>query len=46
MMGFKLGYCAQAELFYSEAISLPMYPGLTEDQQDYVVTEIEKAISE
>ena len=46
MMGFKLGYCAQAELFYSEAISIPMYPGLTEDQQDYVVTEIEKAISE
>jgi UDP-4-amino-4,6-dideoxy-N-acetyl-beta-L-altrosamine transaminase len=46
MMGFKLGYCVQAELFYSEAISIPMYPGLTEDQQNYVVAEIDKAICE
>ena len=46
MMGFKLGYCAQAELFYSEVISIPMYPGFTDEQQNYVVAEIEKAISE
>ena len=44
MMGFKLGYCTQAELFYSEAISIPMYTGLTEDEQNYVVAEIEKAL--
>ena len=44
--GFIAGYCQQAEHYYSEAITLPMYPGLTEDQQNYVVTEIEKAISE
>ena len=46
MMGFKLAYCAQAELFYSEVISIPMYPGFTDEQQNYVVAEIEKAISE
>jgi dTDP-4-amino-4,6-dideoxygalactose transaminase len=27
----------EAERYYKEAISLPMYPGLTEDQQKEVV---------
>jgi UDP-4-amino-4,6-dideoxy-N-acetyl-beta-L-altrosamine transaminase len=34
--GFKAGYCPEAERYYAEAISLPMYPGLTEAQQDKV----------
>lgn len=29
-----------AESYYEEAISLPMYPGLTEEQQDFVVDAI------
>lgn len=37
-LGFKAGYCPKAEHYYSEAISLPMYPGLTELQQDTVVS--------
>jgi len=37
-MGFKAGYCQQAEKYYSEAISIPMYPTLSESQQDKVVT--------
>ncbi|MCK9389360.1 MAG: UDP-4-amino-4,6-dideoxy-N-acetyl-beta-L-altrosamine transaminase [Sulfuritalea sp.] len=36
-MGFRVGYCAQAEQYYSEAISMPIYPGLTEAQQGQVV---------
>ncbi len=36
-LGFKLGYCPQAEKFYSEALSIPMYPALTNSQQDFVV---------
>ncbi|MEC4747776.1 UDP-4-amino-4,6-dideoxy-N-acetyl-beta-L-altrosamine transaminase [Methylomicrobium sp. Wu6] len=36
-LGFKAGYCPEAEHYYDEAISLPMYPGLTEAQQDKVV---------
>ncbi len=44
-MGFCAGYCAEAEQYYSEAISLPMYPGLSELQQDYVVTVIENALN-
>ncbi|MFA6922269.1 MAG: UDP-4-amino-4,6-dideoxy-N-acetyl-beta-L-altrosamine transaminase [Gallionella sp.] len=36
-LGFNAGYCPEAEQYYSEAISLPMYPGLTEIQQDKVI---------
>lgn len=37
-LGFKAGYCPEAEKYYTEAISLPMYPGLTEAQQDKVIS--------
>lgn len=43
-MGFKADYCPQAEHYYSEAISIPLYPGLTEVQQDYVVNMLREAI--
>jgi UDP-4-amino-4,6-dideoxy-N-acetyl-beta-L-altrosamine transaminase len=36
-MGFAVGDFPQAEAYYAEAISLPMYPTYTEDQQRYVV---------
>lgn len=36
-LGFKTGYCPEAEQYYAEALSLPLYPGLTEAQQDRVV---------
>jgi dTDP-4-amino-4,6-dideoxygalactose transaminase len=39
-MGFAKGYCPQAEQYYSEALSLPMYPGLTEAQQECVVASL------
>jgi UDP-4-amino-4,6-dideoxy-N-acetyl-beta-L-altrosamine transaminase len=45
-MGFGIGYCTQAEQYYSEAISIPLYPGLTELQQDRVVAKIREAIGE
>ena len=43
-MGFSAGYCPQAELYYSEAISIPLYPGLTAAQQDQVVAVIRMVI--
>jgi dTDP-4-amino-4,6-dideoxygalactose transaminase len=43
-MGFTVGYCPQAEQYYAEAISIPLYPGLTETQQDQVVALIRKAV--
>jgi dTDP-4-amino-4,6-dideoxygalactose transaminase len=43
-MGFSVGYCPHAEKYYSEAISIPLYPGLTAAQQDKVVAVIRNAI--
>lgn len=43
-MGFKLGDFPEAEQYYREAISIPMHPTLTHDEQDYVVRSIREAI--
>jgi len=42
-MGFRAGYCPEAERHYAEVISLPMYPGLSEAQQDQVVAALREA---
>jgi dTDP-4-amino-4,6-dideoxygalactose transaminase len=44
-MGFVRGYCDQAEQYYSSALSIPIYPELTDDQQTYVVEMIRQALS-
>jgi len=36
-MGFAAGDFPEAERFYSEVITLPMYPALTREQQDEVI---------
>lgn len=36
-MGFTAGHCPEAERYYAEAISLPIFQTLTETQQDKVV---------
>lgn len=36
-LGFRAGQFPQAERYYGEAISLPMFPTLTDSQQDHVV---------
>ncbi|WP_028988639.1 UDP-4-amino-4,6-dideoxy-N-acetyl-beta-L-altrosamine transaminase [Thermithiobacillus tepidarius DSM 3134] len=43
-MGFRLGNYPEAERYYAEAISLPMYPTLTEAQQDHVITTLKKVL--
>ncbi len=43
-MGFKIGDFPEAERYYAEAISLPMYPTMSESQQDHVVVALEKAL--
>jgi UDP-4-amino-4,6-dideoxy-N-acetyl-beta-L-altrosamine transaminase len=42
-MGFKRTDFPEAERYYAEAISLPMYPGLTDQQQDQVVAALRAA---
>lgn len=43
-LGFKAGYCAEAERYYVEAISLPIFPGLTEDAQSKIVESLREAL--
>ena len=44
-MGFKPGDFPEAERYYTEAISLPMYPTLYAAQQDAVVSAFNKVLS-
>lgn len=44
-MGFRLGDFPQAERYYAEAISLPMYVNLSGEQQDVVLAGLEASLS-
>ncbi len=37
LLGFKIGDCPEAEQYYAEVISLPLYPTLSEAQQDKII---------
>ena len=43
-MGFNPSHFPESERYYAAAISIPMYSGITEDQQDRVVAALRKAI--
>ena len=43
--GFVAGSYPEAERYYAEAISLPIYPGLTGEQQDRVIGAVRKALT-
>lgn len=43
-LGFCKGYCPNAEKYYSRAISLPMFSGLTDEEQDWVVMQLIKLV--
>ncbi len=43
-MGFEKGYCPNAEAYYNRAISLPMYPDLTDEQIGYVCDKVKEAL--
>lgn len=44
-MGFKVGDYPQAEQYYAEAISLPMYQTLSDAQQDQVVVALQTVLA-
>ena len=44
-LGFMPGLCPNAENYYAEAISLPMYPDLTEAAQLRVIDEVARALA-
>lgn len=43
-LGFTPGYCVEAESYYRQAISLPLYPGLTETDQDYIAATLRQLL--
>ena len=43
-MGFKPGDFPEAECYYSEAISIPMFHGMTDEQQKEVVTVLKSVL--
>ncbi len=44
--GYENVHCANAEEIYSHIISLPLYPGLTFEQQDYVIDTLKSLCEE
>ena len=44
-MGFQAGDYPNAESYYNEAISLPIYPTLSDEQQNYIVGALRKALT-
>jgi dTDP-4-amino-4,6-dideoxygalactose transaminase len=43
-LGNKLGDMPIAEDFYRHCISLPMYPSLTDEEQEYVIKKVKEYI--
>tara|TARA_R110000851_G_scaffold14223_1_gene48286 strand:- start:198 stop:677 length:480 start_codon:yes stop_codon:yes gene_type:complete len=44
-LGFKSGDFPEAEKYYSEAISIPLFPSLKESDQDFVVKSLVEALA-
>lgn len=45
-LGFSEGYCKNAETYYNQAITLPLFPGLTREQQVYVLSELDSFLNQ
>ena len=45
-LGFAEGDFPEAERYYTEAISLPLFPLLSDEQQDYVVEQLRRLVLE
>ncbi len=44
-LGYKKGICPNAELYYKTAISLPIYPDLSLNDQSFVIESLSKLLS-
>ncbi len=45
-LGFKPGYCPKAEDYHKSTISLPMFPALSNEQQDRVIDQFKSIVSQ
>lgn len=41
-LGFKAGYCPQAELYYQQAVTIPLFPGLPLQEQNTVIKTLDR----
>lgn len=44
-MGFASSYCSESENYYSDVLSIPVYPGLLKTQQEYIVNSLKSVIN-
>ena len=44
-LGYRRGMCPNAEAYYEQEISLPLFPDLTDAQVDHVVDEVRRAVA-
>ena len=44
-LGYNRGLCPMAEKYYSRAISIPLFPKLSNDEIEYVIEKIKKGIA-
>lgn len=40
--GFQRGYCPHAEVYFKEAVSIPMYAGMTQSQQEKLCVQLNR----
>lgn len=45
-LGFEAGQFPKAEQYYKEAITLPLFPEITEEEQDYVISCLRESLRE
>ena len=45
-IGYKDADLSNSETYYSNCLSLPMFPSLTDDEQEYIISQINKFYSE
>ena len=44
--GYKDVHCENAEKIYSQMISLPLYPALTSENQQYVIQKVKQCVQQ
>lgn len=44
-LGYKKGLCPNAEAFVASEISIPLFPGITKEQQTYIAQTLRKAVA-
>lgn len=44
-LGWKVGDCPEAENYYAHCLALPMFPTLTDEEQEYVIDKVLKFVN-